>query len=478
MVNKRKSRAGSIRGKIVGGYAGLYLVFSLFVMAVMSAAAYAACYLIVYDQSYCAISQSWDPTQPDSSRESAFPLTSLPGYISDYALFDQDMNLISSALNHRPEEYREMYFSLWCNNPLLNMGHPDTLYFQSWLPVEQEAEGRVIFYTVSLGDYLAQFSEYYKYFLLIPAAAAVLFVLGLAVVLLFGSVRTRRYLAPIREVTRMTAQISARNLNMRLNADTARCELKEMVMTINEMLDRIHAGMARQKAFVSDVSHELRTPLSVVSGYAHILQRWAREDEKVFEEAVAAIISESDNMKYLLENLLFLVRSDNNTLVFERETFDLSVMLRNIHKETLLLDGNTHRVTADIEDGVLVCADRAKIKQALRIFVENALKYTPPDGAIHLTLDQTGGEVRVTVRDTGIGIPAKDMGHIFTRFYRGDRSRSRRTGGYGLGLPIARTILTAHSGRIRVTSREGAGTTVEVLLPAAGREKDRESKPA
>ncbi len=239
-------------------------------------------------------------------------------------------------------------------------------------------------------------------------------------------------------------------------------------MTINEMLDRIHAGMARQKAFVSDVSHELRTPLSVVSGYAHILQRWAREDEKVFEEAVAAIISESDNMKYLLENLLFLVRSDNNTLVFERETFDLSVMLRNIHKETLLLDGNTHRVTADIEDGVLVCADRAKIKQALRIFVENALKYTPPDGAIHLTLDQTGGEVRVTVRDTGIGIPAKDMGHIFTRFYRGDRSRSRRTGGYGLGLPIARTILTAHSGRIRVTSREGAGTTVEVLLPAAG----------
>ena len=167
------------------------------------------------------------------------------------------------------------------------------------------------------------------------------------------------------------------------------------------------------------MSHELRTPISVVAGYANMLKRWARDDEAVFDESVHAIIEEADNMKYLVDNLLFLVRSDNNTINYDMESFDLSELMHNVFKSSLLVDNNKHNITEDIADGVYITGDRARIKQALRIFIENAIKYTPPTGSIKLSLKKEGEGAEVTIADSGIGISKKDMAHIIQAFLPG-----------------------------------------------------------
>ena len=290
------------------------------------------------------------------------------------------------------------------------------------------------------------------------------FVIGLVIITIYGAYKTRKYLKPVEDITNLVSQINESSLSRRIDVESARYELKELVMTINSMLDRVYAGYAKQKIFVSDVSHELRTPISVVAGYANMLKRWARDDEAVFDESVDAIIEEADNMKYLVDNLLFLVRSDNNTVNYDMECFDLSELIHDVFKSSLLVDNNKHNITEDIADGICITGDRARIKQAARIFIENAVKYTPPMGNIKLSLKKEGENVVVTISDNGIGISKKDMTHIFKRFYRGDKSRNRQAGGYGLGLPIARSIINAHGGKIHLRSRENEGTIIDIIF--------------
>jgi signal transduction histidine kinase len=300
----------------------------------------------------------------------------------------------------------------------------------------------------------------------IAAVFVAAFVVGLVIIIIYGAYKTRKYLRPVEDITNLVSQINESNLSRRIDVETARYELKELVMTINSMLDRVYAGYAKQKLFVSDVSHELRTPISVVAGYANMLKRWARDDEAVFDESVHAIIEEADNMKYLVDNLLFLVRSDNNTINYDMERFDLSGLLRDVFKSSLLVDNNKHNMTEDIADDIAITGDRARIKQAARIFIENAIKYTPPMGNVTLSLKKEDERAVITIADSGIGISKKDMAHIFKRFYRGDKSRNRQAGGYGLGLPIARSIINAHGGKIRLRSRENAGTIIDIILNA------------
>lgn len=298
----------------------------------------------------------------------------------------------------------------------------------------------------------------------IAAVLLAAFFIGLVIMIIYGAYKTRKYLKPIEDITHLVSQINEGNLSSRIDVESARCELKELVMTINSMLDRVCAGYAKQKMFVSDVSHELRTPISVVAGYANMLKRWARDDEAVFDESVNAIIDEADNMKYLVDNLLFLVRSDNNTIHYDMERFDFSELMHDVFKSSLLVDNNKHTITEDIAEDISITGDRAKIKQAARIFIENAIKYTPPTGSIRLSLKREDECAVVTIADTGTGISKKDMAHIFKRFYRGDKSRNRQAGGYGLGLPIARSIIHAHGGKIRLRSRENEGTIVDIIL--------------
>ncbi len=260
-------------------------------------------------------------------------------------------------------------------------------------------------------------------------------------------------------------QIDADRLGTRLRVDSAQRELQELAVAINAMLERINESYRSQARFVQDASHELRTPISVIQGYANLLSRWGKEDAKTLEEAIDAIKSESDRMKTLIDDLLFLARSDNDTQELAVTTVDITALLNEVYKETCMID-KTHTWTlGDMPPTVPITADPVLIKQAVRILVDNAIKYSPSGEDIALSLNLKEALACISVQDSGIGIAPDELAHIFDRFYRADTSRSRKTGGTGLGLAIAKWIAEKHGGHFEVLSRVNVGTRMTLCLP-------------
>ena len=276
----------------------------------------------------------------------------------------------------------------------------------------------------------------------------------------------KRVLAPIRDITSMAETLSESNLSNRINIEGTKNELKDLASVINRMLDRIERSYNSQKQFVSDASHELRTPIAVIRGYTDMLNRWGKDDPEVLDEGIMAISQETDGMKDLVESLLFLARHDKKTLMMEVSEFNAAELIKEVLKEETMLHSEYH-FHLETADDLQMKADRNMIKQVLRILCDNAVKYSAAETNICLNCrKETDGTCNLSVRDEGQGISAEDLPKIFDRFYRSDKARKSGTGGYGLGLSIARIIVVAHNGRIRVRSKPGAGTEFSVVLPA------------
>ena len=231
------------------------------------------------------------------------------------------------------------------------------------------------------------------------------------------------------------------------------------------MLERIESGFEQQRRFVSDASHELRTPVTVMLGYSDMLNRWGWEDEEILDEGISAIRLEAENMKSLIERLLFLARADLNRQVLNREIIDMAALLADVaHKGQLIAAQHTVTLKENVPAHIL--GDMVMIRQMLRIFLDNALKYTPAGGKIFLASQREGDRLHVIVADTGIGIAPEHQPKVFDRFYRVDSSRSKAgAGGTGLGLAIARWIAEAHDIRLSLTSELGRGTTIHLYIP-------------
>ena len=259
-------------------------------------------------------------------------------------------------------------------------------------------------------------------------------------------------------------EINATHLDTRISVSGTQKELRELAQAINAMLDRINEAYRSQMRFVSDASHELRTPIAVVQGYANLLDRWGKDDPAIRQEAIDAIRQEADSMKELVEQLLFLARGDNDSMRIEMEDFDLTALAAEVLRETEMID-QTHIFLARWDGAVPVRADAGLIKQALRVLVDNSIKYSPEGGRILLSVRADGGAARMSVQDEGQGIGAESLPHIFDRFFRTDESRARQTGGTGLGLAIAKWIADRHGGWFEVLSREGVGTRITMVLP-------------
>lgn len=327
----------------------------------------------------------------------------------------------------------------------------------------------VIFSVMSTGiissfSYFVQNHPAEDYLQLLWAILSIFSLVGLGAITFIGSRASRRLLAPIQTMTGAVKDISIQALDRRLDVSGAKDELKELAITFNDMLDRIGKSVEQQNRFVSDASHELRTPIAVIKGYADLLDRWGKDDRQVLEEAVAAIQSEAESMNSLLEKLLFLARADNNRQHIEMQSFSLSELVEEVLRETRLIAPG-HRIESSLNEDVLLVADRKLIKEAVRIFMDNSVKYTPAGGTVCLNGYQRNNRAIISIEDSGSGIAREDLGHVFDRFYRTDQSRAKSSGGAGLGLAIAKQIVDSHQGEIRIWSAPEAGTAVRISLP-------------
>jgi len=293
----------------------------------------------------------------------------------------------------------------------------------------------------------------------------IFFIISLALFCLLGNKLLNKLLQPIKEMTESVQSIDGTSLN-RLDTNRAKDELKDLALTFNEMLDRLELYMNRQKQFVSDASHELRTPIAIIQGYTKMLERWGKDDPAILDESINSLSQETANMKDLLEKLLFLSRSDKNTLSLDKEFFNLSLLCHEIIKETSFID-DVHDIEPKISENVVLLGDRGLIKELIRILIDNALKYTPEGGRITISCAVAKHNAILSIKDTGIGIPKEHISHLFERFYRVDEARNKSTGGTGLGLAIAKQIIDAHSAQISVTSEISKGTEFLIFFKKA-----------
>jgi signal transduction histidine kinase len=238
-------------------------------------------------------------------------------------------------------------------------------------------------------------------------------------------------------------------------------ELQTMAETFNNMIDRLQENMARQSQFVSDASHELKTPLTVIKSYANLLRRHGVEDKEMANEAIEAIYSEATRIQKMTETFLDLATLEKDTEL-ELKEINVVSLCENILKQ--LKNVYRREISLHFEfTPMIIHADELKLKQVIIILLDNAMKYSTDK--IDVLLEKNEQYVSISVKDYGIGIPEDEINNTFERFYRVDKARSRETGGTGLGLHIAKSIMNLHKGEIRIDSKEGEGTTVKLFLP-------------
>jgi len=293
--------------------------------------------------------------------------------------------------------------------------------------------------------------------------------LALVLAAVGGNILARAALRPIKAITETAQQITDReDLSQRIPVTVPTDELGRLTETINAMLGRLEALFQTQQRLVADVSHELRTPLTTIQGNLDLLRRGAADDPVMRGDALRAIGDETARMRRLVNDLLLLAQADAG-LKLVLEPVELDTLLLDVYRQTSVMAGGV-AVRLGAEDQAMVQGDADRLRQLLLNLVVNALKYTPADGEVTIGMRRSDGWAQVTVSDTGVGIAPEDLAHIFDRFYRADPSRAR-SGGFGLGLPIAQWIAQAHDGRIEVESELGEGSTFTVWLPEAGAEE-------
>jgi two-component system OmpR family sensor kinase len=299
----------------------------------------------------------------------------------------------------------------------------------------------------------------------------VLFIIWIVAVLFSGMavwVTMGQTLKPLGAITETVEQINrADDLSRRIPYSGPESdEIGSMVGSFNQTLERLEALFTSQQRLLADVSHELRTPLTVIKGNVDLMRRMKSLDA----ESLTSIDQEAGRLTRLVGGLLLIAQAESGKLTLVMKKVELDMLVTEVFQEMSILAGGKVHVHLNEIDQVYVNGDRDRLKQVFINLVANAIQYTPSSGEVFLSLEQIKDQARVIVRDTGPGIPAEDLPHIFERFYRAEKSRTRgRSTGFGLGLSIANWIVERHGGRIEVVSQEGKGTTFAIWLPLFGK---------
>ncbi len=290
--------------------------------------------------------------------------------------------------------------------------------------------------------------------------------IALALAAVGGAAISGTALRPLNQIAQTASRIAlAEDLDQRIEGAYPNDEVGQLAETFNEMMERLQELFDTQQQLVADVSHELRTPLATIQGNIDLLRRGASRDPQMLRESIEAIDAEVARMSRLVRDLLLLAEAESG-LSLHMKPVEVDTVLLEVYRQAQLMADGKVKVRLGHEDQAQVQGDADRLKQLLLNLVGNAIAYTPEGGTVTLSLHRRpDGMVRICVADTGIGIAPNDLPHIFDRFWRVDRARTRKAGGSGLGLSIAKSIAEAHGGTLQVESELGKGSTFEVLLP-------------
>src|SRR5215471_5708610 len=328
------------------------------------------------------------------------------------------------------------------------------------------ATGRVVVnghpYTIQVAAPLREFNEALERFRLILWLAAPLLLVGAG---LGGYLISRRALNPVDRITAAAESISISNLTDRLEVPKTSDELQRLSETLNRMLSRLNSSVQRISQFTADASHELRAPVSLIRTTAELAVHHKRTNDEYHEDMVQ-ILGEAERTSKLIESLLLLARADAGGAELQHELTDVSPSVREaVNQARTLAAERRIDIMAELDGPVVVSGDGEALRRLSFILIDNAIKYSPEGGRVEFRLKAVDGQATITVADSGIGISESDLPHIFDRFWRADKVRSRGTGGAGLGLSIARWIVDQHHGAIEVQSKPGHGSTFTLRLP-------------
>jgi heavy metal sensor kinase len=292
--------------------------------------------------------------------------------------------------------------------------------------------------------------------------------IALLIVLVLGAlggwILARRSLSPIGYIASKARSITSENLSERLHPRGTGDEMDDLIHTINEMIVRLETSFKRMAEFTADASHELKTPICGMRGEAEVLLSKGRLTEE-YQEGLAHFIEQFDRLNQMINDLILLSKFDTSQEELKMVPLRLDLLIKDLcNLFQILADQKEIALEMGTLKEVTVVGDKVRLQQLFTNLIDNAIKYTSK-GAIHITVEKNRGSALVKIRDTGIGIPKEEQEKIFKRFYRVDKSRSKETGGVGLGLSIAEWIVHAHHGRIEVESELNRGSTFTIYLP-------------
>lgn len=286
-----------------------------------------------------------------------------------------------------------------------------------------------------------------------------------------GYLLTRRAMRKIDAITVQAEHISSNNLSERLPVFRTGDELERLTVALNRMMERLDDAFQHINRFSADVSHELRTPLTILRGELEAAVQHERLSPELLD-LVGSALEETERLRTIVDQLLIVSRLDAGDVQMEKVALDLGQLATSTAEQMLLLaEEKSITVRCDAQPGVEVVGDRSRLKQVVVNLLDNAIRYTGEGGAISVSTATKNGWATLTITDNGAGIPAEALPHVFERFYRADKARSRYSGGSGLGLSIVNAICTAHRGEVEIASTEGVGTTVTIRLLAANSQK-------